>query len=484
MKAEFFSLARKFTTIKESVMAEDRKVTNTEIVRYSMYSLASFLVATAMGSFLNIFITEKLLVGAAVMGTVLLIGRVVDLLVCTVSGAIIQGSNMKWGKYRSWIIILKYVIFAGYFFLFFNSSSLPFFVKMLFILTGYLAINVSLNFVATSSFGILANICGPSLENRNKLSIWSTRFMVVGQLIAASSALPAVNFLAPRVGDTNAYTIVMVAVGFVMFLGMKSLSDVAKPYDLPQDAAGPAAPKVSLLDMAKAVVTNDQLLVYVGAQLLSITAVFGITGTLSAYYYMYILGDFNLLTLVMTANTLIGLLAIFIAPRIGTKLGKKRAMTAGLLGAGIGGLLIFLFGDRSVYLYIGLASIGVFCTYFYAGFGVNYIIDCGEYGFWKSGQDNRTVTMSMFNVPMKVATLLGGTVGAFALAFIGYTPGFDPATVPGFTRNFMFMFGGVPGILNLIGSLVFGLGYKITDADAAKYAKENMERVTAAASAN
>jgi GPH family glycoside/pentoside/hexuronide:cation symporter len=461
-------------------MAEDRKVTNTEIVRYSLYSLASFLSAMAMGSFMNIFITEKLLVGAAVMGTVLLVGRVVDLLVCTVSGAVIQGSNMKWGKYRSWVIILKYVIFAGYFLLFFNSSSLPFAAKMFFILAGYLAINVSLNFVATSSFGILANICGPSLENRNKLSIWSTRFMVVGQLIASACALPSVNLLTPLVGNTNAYTIVMVVMGFIFFLGMKSLSDVAKPYDLPQGASGPAAPKVSLLDMAKAVVTNNQLLVYVSAQLLSITAVFGITGTLSAYYFMYILGDFNLLTPVMTANTLIGLAAIFIGPRIGTKLGKKRAMVAGLLGAAVGGILIFLFGSLSVYLYIGLASIGVFCTYFYAGFGVNYIIDCGEYGYWKSGKDNRTVTMSMFNVPMKVATLLGGTVGAFALAFIGYTPGFNPADVPGFTRNFMFMFGGVPGILNGLAALVFGIGYKITDAEAMKYAKENAERMAAA----
>jgi Na+/melibiose symporter-like transporter len=274
---------------------------------------------------------------------------------------------------------------------------------------------------------------------------------------------------------------VMVAVGFIYFLGMKSLSDVAKPYDLPKDAAGPATPKVSLLDMAKAVVTNKQLLIYVSAQLLSITATFGITGTLSAYYFMYILGDFNLLTPVMTANTLVGLAAIFIGPRLGTKLGKKRAMVVGLLGASLSRFLLFPFGMTSVYVYIAIVSLGVISSYFYVGFGVNYIIDCGEYGYWKSGKDNRTVTMSMFNIPMKVAVLLGGTVGAFALAFIGYTPGFNPANVPGFARNFMFMFGCVPGALNALAALIFGIGYKITDTEAAKYAKENMEKTKAAA---
>lgn len=460
-------------------MAEERKITNTEIFRYSLYSLAAFMSSTAMGSFLNIFITEKLLVGAAVMGTVLMVGRVVDLLVCAVSGGIIQGAHMKWGRYRSWTIILKYVIFAGYFFLFFNSRSFPFALKMVFILVGYMSINVSLNFTATSSFGILAAICGPSLENRNKMSIWNSRFMVIGQLMAAAGALPMVNFLTPIVGDAHAYTVVMCVVGFIFFLGIKSLSDVAKPFDPPQAAGGAAAPKVNLLDMAKAVVTNNQLLIFMFTQLCSYTAVFGIIGTLRAYYFMYILGDFNLMTPVLTATTIIGLICITIGPKIGTKLGKKRALVLGMSFYALSGILIFLFGATSVFAYVGLLAIGTLGNYFWVGFGANYTIDCGEYGYWKTGKDNRTVVMSMFNVPMKLAVLLGGTVGAFALAFIGYKPGFNPAEVQHFSRNFMFMFGCVPGMLNALGALVFGLAYKINDADAAKYAKENAERKAA-----
>jgi GPH family glycoside/pentoside/hexuronide:cation symporter len=464
-------------------MAEDRKITNSEIIRYSLYFLASFLTTNVMGNFMNIFITEKLLIGAAVMGTALLLGRIADLLVCAVAGAIIQRTSMKWGRYRSWLIILKYVILAGFVLLFFNSSTFPFAVKILLILTGYLAINVSLNFVGTASFGILPYICGPSLENRNKLAIWSNRFMVVGQLLAAAAALPLVNALTPLVGDTNAFSIVMILAGVILFLGIKSLSDVAKPYDPPAAAGDPVAPKVSLADMAKAVVTNKQLLFYICAQLLTITAVFGVGGALTAYFFMYILGDFNLLTPVMTAQTLIALASIFVGPRIGTKLGKKRAMVAGLLCQSVGGILIFLFGAQSVFIYLALMSIGVIGSYLYVGFGANYVIDCGEYGYWKSGKDNRTVVISLYNLPMKVAVLLGGTVSVFVLAFIGYTPGFNPAITPNFTRNFMFMFACVPGILNGLAALIFGIGYRITDADAAKYARENTERSAVGAAA-
>jgi Na+/melibiose symporter-like transporter len=301
--------------------------------------------------------------------------------------------------------------------------------------------------------------------------------------MASAGALPLVNFLTPRVGDAHAYTIVMCLVGFIFFLGIKSLSDVAKPFDPPQAAGGAAATKVNLLDMAKAVVTNNQLLIFMFTQLCSYTAVFGIIGTLRAYYFMYILGDFNLMTPVLTATTIIGLICITIGPKIGTKLGKKRALVLGMSFYALSGILIFLFGSTSVFAYVGLLAIGTLGNYFWVGFGANYTIDCGEYGYWKTGKDNRTVVMSMFNVPMKLAVLLGGTVGAFALAFIGYKPGFNPAEVQHFSRNFMFMFGAVPGMLNALGALVFGLAYKISDADAAKYAKENAERKAAAASA-
>jgi Na+/melibiose symporter-like transporter len=445
-----------------------------------MYSLATFLASTIMGSFLYIFITEKLLIGAVVMGTILMVGRIVDLLVCTVAGGIIQKVNMRWGRYRSWTIILKYVIFGGYVTLFFNTNAFPFPVKVLFIMVGYLAINAALNFAATSSFGILASIAGPSLENRNKMSIWNTRFMVIGQLIASSCGLPLVNKMTPILGEVTAYSFVMTLVGFIYFLGIKSLSDVAKPYDLPiptQQSGGPARPQASLGDMLKAVVTNDQLLIFMFTQLCSYTAVFGVLATLRSYYFMYILGNFNLLTPVMSAQAIIGLVCITIGPKVGVKLGKKRALVVGMSFYALSGVLIFLFGATSVYAYVGLVTIGTMGNYFWVGFGANYTIDCGEYGYWKSGKDNRTVVMSMFNVPMKMAVLLGGTVGAFVLAFIGYTPGFNPAEVPNFNRNFMFMFGCVPGILNAIGALVFGLAYKITDVDAAKYAKENAEKV-------
>lgn len=111
----------------------------------------------------------------------------------------------------------------------------------------------------------------------------------------------------------------------------------------------------------------------------------------------------------------------------------------------------------------------------FSSFSVIYMLDAGEYGFYKTGKDNRTVGMSMMNIPMKIGMAVGGAVGGFGLASIGFSTGMT--VTASFISNFMWLLGGIPAAFYLLGSIVMAIGYRITDADAALYAKENAERV-------
>lgn len=85
--------------------------------------------------------------------------------------------------------------------------------------------------------------------------------------------------------------------------------------------------------------------------------------------------------------------------------------------------------------------------------------------------------MAMNNIPIKIGFALGGAIGTFGLALIGYQPGMTVTT--DFAVKFMWIFGGVPALLNTLASLTMLFGYKITDEDAAFYAKENAARMAA-----
>jgi Na+/melibiose symporter-like transporter len=88
--------------------------------------------------------------------------------------------------------------------------------------------------------------------------------------------------------------------------------------------------------------------------------------------------------------------------------------------------------------------------------------------------------MGLGAVPMKIALIVGGALGGYALAGIGYQPGMGmpggPEFPANFTVNFMRLMGYVPGGISLVALALFAFGYKITDADAKKYAEENMKK--------
>jgi Na+/melibiose symporter-like transporter len=194
-----------------------------------------------------------------------------------------------------------------------------------------------------------------------------------------------------------------------------------------------------------------------------------------AYYFTYVLGDFLLMSVSMTATTSFAVVASIIGPKIGVKLGKKNAMVVGLLINTASLLSITFLAKESLIIYIILSCINSLGMYTFTGFGPNYVIDAGEYHYYKTGVDNRALAMGMMNMPIKIGFIIGGTLAGYALQAIGYTAGMT--VTPEFVSKFMWVFTGIPSAFYLLGAIIMFLGYKITDEDAAMYAKANAERM-------
>jgi len=138
-----------------------------------------------------------------------------------------------------------------------------------------------------------------------------------------------------------------------------------------------------------------------------------------------------------------------------------------------------MFFGQSIYVFIAMNCTVAFASACYSVFGFQYLIDVGNYGYWKTGVDNRIVTQSLSNVPMKIANFIGGSIALFGMALIGYQAGQEMDA--DMIRKFMFMYGGIPAICNLLAFLDNLFFYKIDDKEAALYAKEIAEREAAKA---
>jgi GPH family glycoside/pentoside/hexuronide:cation symporter len=482
---------------------------NSEVNKYAIYGPLSGVGIALPLSYLTAFQTEGLGWSAVLATTVLIGPRVIDFILGISCGTIMSKVNMKWGRYRSWFIILRWVVALSVIMQFLDTKALPLWMQVACIFVGYTLMNGSMNFILTAQYGIMFMMGGASMDDRQRLSIRANQFTMAGTILTSAALIPALQALTktfyPDNTNPNWYgpsafmVLALICAGFY-WVGATCVVSAAKEYDKPVEA-GAAGPVQKIGDVIRGVVTNDQLLIYTLVTTLTSISMFAIM-PLGIFYYMYVLGNMMLMPIAMTVSTLFGFVASLIGPQIGRKLGMKRSMVIGMVIAICGNLVTANFGGNSnpsgirlagmevpvgwiVYLVVMLVASLAAQTY--AGFAMQFQVNAGEYGYWKTGKDNRTAAMGLGAIPMKIAMIVGGALGGYALAAIGYQPGMGvpggPAFPPNFTLNFMRLMGYVPAAISTVSLLLFGFGYKITDADAKMYAEENMKKTMQAMAA-
>jgi Na+/melibiose symporter-like transporter len=399
------------------------------------------------------------------------------------------------------MLIGGWVIMAGVIMMFANTRSLPMPGQIAISATGYVFQNFPMNFILTSQYGLMMLMGGASMDDRVKLSVTSLRFQMFGTLATSAGLVPALRALTKIYGANpdnpnwyhpNAYMTMAAITGALFLVGTFSIASAGKDHDKLNDGGGARRPSLSFGDIIKGVFSNSQLLVYTLVNTLNSIALFAAM-PLALFYYLYILKNMMLQPIQMTISTLFGLVAAMIGPMIGKKLGKKKALQLGFGIAVIDSVLIALLagntGSLAGSIQIGFVLYVIFMCLtaigrnIWFGFGGNYFADAGEYGYWKTGKDNRAVALGLGAIPAKVALIVGGALGGYALHAIGYRPGMGrpggPPLPLNFNQNFMLLLGLLPASVYLLGFLIFTFGWKISDADAAKYAKENQERAQA-----
>jgi GPH family glycoside/pentoside/hexuronide:cation symporter len=453
------------------------KLPRADIFNYAFYMASEMLFLMMPMTFMNIFFTDNLLISAALVGTVVGIARVLDIIAGLLSGGIIQKTREKGIYYSKWITATRWLIGCGVILMFADTSSMSLAVKLVIVFIAYCMINLSMNFIQTSQFNVLAIMGGVSLGKRNMLAFRGTQGVTIATLIFSLTGVPIIEkVLTPAIGRNYAYLVMAIVCVVPYMIGCHFLARSARKYEVTSPFS--VGPGIKVVDMIKSVLTNDQLLILILVMSASYIAQYTIM-TVAVHYFTYVLGNVMLMTLSMTIGTFVGVLGAFIGPKIGVMLGKKHAMVVGLLCQCLVLVLVYFFARTSVIAYIILYSFFFLTMYIYFSFNANYTIDTGEYHLHKTGRDNRSVANGMMNLPFKIGLLVGGSVPMFVLEAIGYQPNMEQT--PEFINKFMMMFALFPAAFCFLSAIIMQFFYKITDADAAKYARENQERAAAMA---
>ncbi len=350
------------------------------------------------------FCTDVLKMPAGIVGALLLISKVFDGFTDLVAGYLIDRTKTRFGKARPYEI---FIVFVWLFTVFlFSTPDMGLTGQVIFVFIMYTIIN---SVCATFLDGADAVYLKRSIRNeQNRVAVVSfSSGLSLLFMIILFIALPS---LIKMIGDSKeAWTIMTLCfaiplglIGILRFIFVKEV--VQEEEKVLQQRA-----KTSLLELVKVLLRNKYLWMIALASF-CVNLQLNTYGTVSNYYFKYIMGDIGVGSLAGITNLATPIFLIFY-PSLAKKIGHGNLLRASGICCALGAIIRLIGGTNIITIIIGtiLATVSAIPGGFMAAI---YLIDCMAYGEWKNGIRLEGMTTSVTSFLSKVAKgLSSGLVG-------------------------------------------------------------------------
>jgi sugar (glycoside-pentoside-hexuronide) transporter len=426
-----------------------KKLSNYLKVSYGLADLGFIFMVTMSNTYLLIFFTDVAGFTAAAAGTLMMVGRIIDSCSPPVIGAVIEKSRMKWGKYRSWIIVGAPLIFITNTLLF-TSNNIPMPLKAILACVIYAAFCIATNIAYTGYTSLNSSLTNEPKE-RVQLSTVRGQGNSLGKSLSGFLLIPMILFFGGS-SEMNAkgYLITAIAAGLICVLLYANLVGASRGKDINVSSKTKETQTLTVREMLGLVFRNKNLM------LLFITDVARIMGMLVMYamfpyFFKYVVNDINGAAPFFGIVNILGFVGATMVPFVTKYLSKRNSYIVGnlLLAAGMIAASIF---SSSVTAIITLISIG------YIGYSWGNVVntsmyaDTVDYGEWKFGKNARGLYFSMFQLSIKIAAVFSTAIAGFGLALVGFTANTEPTE--GVIRGIRIIAMGLPAALLILGAVL------------------------------
>ncbi|MEA4806337.1 MFS transporter [Acetobacterium wieringae] len=442
----------------------------------NLYGLPSFGFQTMVNievMFFAAFLTDFAKIPLALVSTILLATSIVDIVAVPTSGVILEKSNMKWGKYRSWLLVGP-PIAALFYILQFSQIGGTSEINAIIIFLGFAISHLVWNTFYAAHIS-MNNALTTVREERISMASNRGMFNAAGALVFSYFGVQAITAIGTGVGNpVLGYTYMAAITGLIMIACNIIYYVITKDYaqNGSEAQAGKPAEKMSVGEMLKQIVVNPPLMGLMLVELGRYLGRFVIFG-MAFYYFKYVINDLPGLALFMTGLTIVNFFAAMIASPIAKRLGEKNTYMIALSLLIIGLLIVwFMPLEATAFKIIMFAA--------YIGYGLPDSLGVAmysatvDYGDWKTGKNARGFIMSLISMPIKVSIFVRSVIISAVLASVGYVA--DMAVTPELIQGIKNGFALYPAIIMIIGMvMMFGL-YTLTPKRMEEINKELAER--------
>lgn len=336
-------------------------------------------------------------------------------------GTIVDNTRTKHGKYRPWILIGAVCNAVVLFLLFtsFGMSGLPLYIYIgvMYVLWGMT------NTMADIPYWSMVPSFTSEEKERNLVATVARTFSGIGQGIISILTPLICPMLSSGITDAKGYS----AIGFSRWAGICGValvffSLVCVLVTKETNVVYGEKKKFSLKQIFSVLKNNDQLVVFIVFAMLS-NAGWYLTSSTAVYYFTETLGDSKLQSLFQTIGTVGSVLGLLVVPVLSTRFTKRTTYTISLSTAIIGYALMLITGPL-----LKLNVIIMDVCYIFASIGVSsmfvsqtiFLADIVDYGEYKNGDRNESITFSMKGFLQKMAYTIQTVVLFGGLGLMNY----------------------------------------------------------------
>lgn len=392
---------------------------NSDLYGYMLGDLGNSLLFNLIGSYLLLFYTDVLGIGAAAVGTLMVVARIWDAINDPMMGVLIDRSKPnKNGKFRPYLMraaipvglmaVLCFTVIPGIS----DSFKLPYaYITYIGFGMAYTAINIP--------YGSLASVMTSDPVERTSLSTFRSIGAILANLILMGVA-PKLVFAdggASAAGFLKAAVIFAVISNICYFLAFKMTTE-----RIQHNVNDESKEKVSLGKSVSMLFKNRALVGIMVASFGLLLAMF-LPQSLNPYLYKDYFGNANLVGPASLLSMIPSFLVIPFGGKLVAKYGKKEVTAAGFAIATIGYGLLFFLPITNPYIFIAINC--------FAGIGtglINLLVwalvgDAIDYQEYITGKREEGIVYAAYSLVRKLSQAVVGGVSGFALGIIGYQSG-------------------------------------------------------------
>ena len=380
---------------------------------YGLGTVGRDMVYTMISMYLMFYLTDVLQLSDDVLWWVtgiILAARVFDAFNDPFMGVVVDNTHTKYGKFKPWICIgvVLVSILTVLLFTDFGLSGTAFIVVFGII---YVAWGISYTMNDISYWSMLPTL---SQDQREREQIGSVARICasIGLFAVVSLIVPVTEAIGAGVGSLQKGYFILAIILVCIMLVFQSITvfGVREPKLESQKKE-----HTSVKELVRIIFKNDQLLVTAVAMALFMIG-YSTTTSFGLYYFKYVYGNEGMYSIFAVILGVSQIFALAIFPVLGARFPRKK-LYAFATAMVVTGYLIFFFAPTNTMLFIGMAGLILFIGQaFIQVMTLMFLTDSVEYGEWKFGKRNDSVTFSLQPFINKMGgAIASGVVGAIVI---------------------------------------------------------------------